>query len=226
MKQGADRVLSSQGNDPARTAVERSGLYGFLTVIYRQEPTAALLHRMRDPHVRKALAAAGVAPDTDPPDRPENDLIEDLAVEYTRLFIGPGNHIPPYASVHLWGEGGSLWGASTAWVKRFIETAGFEYRPDYHDLPDHIGVELEFMHEVAAREARAFEEEDEAELATLRQTQREFVGKHLALWVPAFCEEVMARAELPFYGEIAKLTRDFVSSEAEELARGGDEAAR
>ncbi len=48
-----------------------------------------------------ALSAAGVALDGAFLERAKAGVIEDRAVEYTRLFIGPGGHVAPYASVHL-----------------------------------------------------------------------------------------------------------------------------
>jgi TorA maturation chaperone TorD len=212
-------------SEAARTATERSNLYGFLAAVYRQEPTPPLLRRVRGAPLRKALAAAGAVLGADILDRPERELIENLAVEYTRLFIGPGSHIPPYASVHMKGEEGSLWGPSTAWAKRFIESTGLEYRPDYHDLPDHISVELEFMQQLAKHEARALERRDEDKLGALRQLQKEFLTGHLAAWAPSFCDKVIAQAELSFFREMAKLTKDFIRSESEILGQR-DEPAR
>ncbi|MDH3597498.1 MAG: molecular chaperone TorD family protein [Rhodospirillales bacterium] len=202
-------------DEAARTAMERSNVYGFLAAVYRSEPTAALLGRMKSPDFLDALGAAGVALEQDLLGLPEAELLEKLAVEYTRLFIGPGSHIPPYSSVHLGGEGASLWGASTAWVKRFIEAAGFEYRPDYHDLPDHVSVALEFMQEITAREACALDEPDADEAGRLLSIEEEFVREHLAAWLPGFCDNVVDQARLPFYGEMAKLTKAFVESELE-----------
>lgn len=199
--------------------MERSNLYGFLAAVYRKEPTPELLTLIGEPGFQDALARTGVSLGADIPTRPAAQLVEDLAVEYTRLFIGPGPHVPPYAAIHLGGEGASLWGPSTQWVKRFIESVGFEYEADYRDLPDHIGVELEFMREITAREARALSKGDLEQTGALRDIEREFMGKHLALWTPAFCDKVMAMAELPFFAGAAKLTKDFIRSEYEELAR-------
>ncbi len=203
----------------ARTAMERSNLYGFLAAIFREEASTPLLRRMKEPGLLQALEGAGVAFDQAIFDRPEDELVEDLAAEYTRLFIGPGSHIPPYSAIHLGGEGASLWGPSTTWVQRYIEAAGFEYRPDYRELPDHIGVELEFMQVITAREAWALEEQNEDKVLDLRNIEEDFISEHLARWVPIFCERVMTKAELPFYREMAKLTKDFVLSETEALGR-------
>ncbi|MEE9196090.1 MAG: molecular chaperone TorD family protein [Alphaproteobacteria bacterium] len=218
MKTDPDKEVAAGPKTQAGTAMERSNLYGFLAAVFREEPTAALLREIREPAVQKALKAAGVDLDVGLDGRSEEDLLEGLAVEYTRLFIGPGRHIPPYAAVHLGGEGASLWGPETTWFKGFIEDAGFNYRPDYHDLPDHVSVELEFMREITAREARALAEEDEGRAKKLRRIEREFLGKHLALWILEFCRKVAAEAELPFYREVAVLSKGFVESELADIS--------
>ncbi len=212
------RATADEPGNAVATAKKRSNLYGFLATVFRAQPTAALLREIREPAVQKALKAAGVSLDVGLDGRSEEDLLGGLAVEYTRLFMGPGPHVPPYAAVHLGGEGASLWGPETTWFKGFIEDAGFNYRPDYHDLPDHVSVELEFMREITAREARALAEEDEGRAKKLRRIEREFLGKHLALWVLEFCRKVAAEAELPFYREVAVLTKGFVESELADIS--------
>lgn len=211
-------AAADEPGNAVATARKRSNLYGFLAAVFRAAPTAALLREIREPAVRKALEAAGADLDVGLDGRSEKDLLESLAVEYTRLFIGPGHHIPPYASVHRGGKGASLWGPETTWFKGFVEDAGFNYRPDYHDLPDHVSVELEFMREITAREARALAEEDAGRAKKLRRIEREFLGKHLALWVLEFCRKVAAEAELPFYREVAVLTKGFVESELADIS--------
>ena len=74
------------------------------------------------------------------------------------------------------------------------------------------------MQRVTAREARATDESDGDTVADCRRIGDEFVRGHLAKWIPAFCKAVTGRAELPFYREMARLTEDFIRSEAEDLA--------
>jgi len=200
----------------AKAAMERSGLYGFLASVFRAEPTAAMLNDILKAAFGGALKAAGIDLVDSLSGRSDNDLTQDLAVEYARLFIGPGPHTPPYASVNLGGGGASLWGPETVRVKRFIEDAGFDYKPDFHSLPDHIAVELEFMQEMAAREAKAPEDGNEDQ--ALLNTEAVFLTDHLAPWVPTFCAKITSQARLPFYKEMAALTVDFILSEEEELA--------
>ena len=219
-----DAMIRESNDDPAskpdtdvETATARSNLYGLLASVYWAEPTLALLKEIKSPAFKKALKEAGAGLDMDFGDQPDDDQLEALAIEYARLFIGPGGHIAPYAAIYLGGEGASLWGPETAWVKGFIENAGFDYKPDYHDLPDHIAVELEFMQEIIAREARALEKGDAAEAGDLQRIEEEFLTRHLVKWVPEFCRKIEGEAELPFYKKIAILTRDFLVSEIDEL---------
>lgn len=160
-----------------------------------------------------ALSSAGIEWQLDEEGRPRDELLLDLAVEYTYLFIGPGAHISPHESVHVEGGDGMLSGPVTAAVQQFIESIGFTYQADYHGLPDHISVELEFMQALTRLEAQAWREVDEQEAKGLRQLEAEFIHQHLARWVPLFCEQVIDTAELPFYREMARLTLGFIKAE-------------
>jgi len=147
-------------------------------------------------------------------------LTESLAIEYTRLFIGPGSHISPHESVfvNVDGSEGGLWGEKTVEVKKFIETAGFDYLPDFSGLPDHIGAELEFMQKLAETEAHLWSDCEAERADWCLKVQKKFVDEHLSKWVPDFCEKVIEKAEMPFYTEMAKVTRSFIEFECDGLA--------
>jgi TorA maturation chaperone TorD len=211
---GAAAIAALEGM--ARTAMERSNLYGLLAVIYRQEPTAALLRQVNEPAFRAALSGAGVALDDDFLQRPEGELLGDLAVEYTRLFIGPGKHVSPHESAQMEGV---LWGQRTSAVVRFIEASGLRYRPEYRGIPDHVSVEFDFMGDMTEREAKAWERSDQGAARDCLMTEEQFLSDHLFQWIPKFCEKVIEASELPFYREMAKLTRAFIESENKEVPR-------
>ena len=157
--------------------------------------------------------------------QPEEQLLDELAVEYARLFLGPGKHISPHESVHHQknnGQWGQLWGESTVAVKKFIESSGLHYNSDYSGLPDHISVELEFMQQVTLREEQAWAEEDKDTVSRCLKNEKKFIEEHLARWVPIFCEKVIQEAELSFYREMAALTKNFIEFEKEEINRYGD----
>jgi TorA maturation chaperone TorD len=211
---------SKNSINPAGSAQERSNIYGLLSIIYRQEPTSALIQQIKDPVFREGLASAGINLEEDFLNKPEEKLLEDLAVEYTRLFLGPGKHISPHESVHHErddGDWGSLWGKSTVEVKKFIETAGLEYKSEYSGLPDHISVELEFMQEVIKRETQAWKEKDREGALYCLKIEKKFIDEHLARWIPVFCDKIISEADLSFYREMSRLAKSFIELEAKTI---------
>ncbi len=221
--------MNTEIKDMAETARERGNIYGFLSLIYRTEVTKDLLRRIKDTEMLTVLikTEAGFADDF--LSRSDSRLIEDLAVEYARLFLGPGKHIPPYESVHHErddGDWGRLWGKDTVLVKKFIESAGLEYKSEFTGLPDHISVELEFMRETAKREARAWKENNLDGAVYCLKMEKKFIDEHLAMWITVFCDKVIANAEMSFYREIARLTKSFIELEKEEINKYLKDAER
>jgi TorA maturation chaperone TorD len=197
----------------AGTARERSGLYGFLAEVFRAEPSRDLLRRIKDERFAAVLEAAGAHLREELTHQPEDALLEALAVEYTRLFLGPGRHVRPYAATYLGGPGASLCGQATIWVRNFMEAAGFALTPERRDLPDHVSVELEFMARMAMREAEALDAGDAAAASQSRRVQKEFLETHLGRWLPQFCGQAAGHAELSFYRELTRLAGHFLDSE-------------
>ena len=140
---------------PGAEAVARSRLYLLLARIFRAEADAALLGELRDPSLAGVFSEFGIAIQAIAPDPRNPRELDSLAQEYTQLFLGPGKHVSPHESVQLENGSGRLWGPETGVVKRFIEAAGFDYQEAFHDLPDHISIELEFLGQLASREAEA-----------------------------------------------------------------------
>ena len=206
--------------DMAETAAARSTIYGFLATVFRAEPSAAFLARLAGDEFAGAFASLeGSLPDQlNAPDR--DRLAEDLAVEYTRLFIGPGPHISPHESVNI--ETGhaleaSFWGTQTVTVKKFIEATGLQYADAFTDMPDHISVEFEFMQTLAAKEEEAWANGDAEYATNLLAIERRFFDEHLDRWVPRFCDRVIAEASLDFYRAMAELTKQILAFERQNL---------
>ena len=203
-------------------AGHRSSIYGFLAAVYRQELTSELLQQMKAHRFQEVLSNLGVKLNNGFFQNSEEELLENLAVEYARLFVGPGKHISPHESVHHKKEGvqsGQLWGELTAEVKRIIESSGLEYKSEFTGMPDHISVELEFMQQVILREEQAWQDDDKQTALLCLKNEKKFVDEHLFGWIPDFCEKVIEAAEMPFYREMAKLTCNFIEFEKEELKR-------
>jgi TorA maturation chaperone TorD len=215
----------TQKNSMAPLAMHRSNIYGFLAIVYRQEVTSDLLQQIKDPQFLGVLSNFGVNLNNNFIQHPEEDLLEDLAVEYARLFLGPGKHISPHESVHHQiedGQNGKLWGASTVETKKFIESLGLSCKPEYTGLPDHISVELELMQQITQREKQAWAEGDKKTALKCLKKEKKFIKEHLARWIPDFCNKVIQEAELPLYREMAKLTKNFIQFETKEIDKLGE----
>ena len=196
-------------------------IYGLLARFFGQEVTADFLKELREPHFRELFEELGIDLGDDFYSHPADELLEELAVEYAGLFIGPGHFISPHESVHHVrddGDYGKLWGADTVAVKAFIEATGLRYESSFGGMPDHISAELEFVHKLEQRLQQA-QADDEQELAeNLIQIKQRFLTAHIFSWVPGFLDKVAAKANLPLYREIAMLASQFLAGEQEMMA--------
>ncbi len=218
--------MSNENIQDNKTAArQRSNIYGLLAAVYRQEVSSDLLQQIKDPRFMGVFSDLGSESMDLFFQKPDKELIEELAVEYARLFLGPGKHVSPHESVHHRrddGQWGSLWGKSTVEVKKLIESTGLDYKNAYKGMPDHISVELEFMQQVILREEKAWEEADTETASDCRQLEKKFIEEHLVRWIPTFCDKVIREAELPFYREMAALTIKFIEFEKEKINKYGD----
>ncbi len=198
----------------ASTAQQVGHLYGFLASLYRAELTPKQLHALRTPEMANMLARVGIDLRGAFWTKPDAQVLEQLAVEFTALFLGPGGHISPHESVQIEQHGG-YWGDATTAVRRFITETGIEYNADYNGIPDHISVELEFLAELARREGLAWAREDAVAAGNCLAYQRDFLEEHLGRWIDKFCSRVVETAEMSFYRDVAQVTAAFVHSEIE-----------
>jgi TorA maturation chaperone TorD len=206
-------------HEKAEGARIRSNIYGFLSSLFREEITAERIRQINDPAIKEVLSEMGIQYEIFS-QKDQDQLLEDLAVEYARLFLGPDKHISPHEAVHHQrddGDWGTHWGASTVDVKKFIESTGLEYKQEYSGMPDHISVELDFMKEAAGREAQAIEEKDWEGALYCQKMEKKFICDHLIKWIPAFCDKIITQAEISFYGDLADVTKKFIALESEEI---------
>ncbi len=135
----------------------------------------------------------------------------DLRIDHAALFVGPfALRAPPYGSIYL--EGGhTLIGDTTLAAAARYAMAGLTVT--LHEPADHIAVELEFMHYLAALGAKALERGDRDEAARLAGEARGFLTEHVGAWAPRFCEAVKQGAETRFYRTLADCLQAFLAAE-------------
>jgi anaerobic sulfite reductase subunit A len=95
---------------------------------------------------------------------------------------------------------------------------GLDRSDDFKEPEDHIAMEFEFMGYLCQKALESLDTDDaEAAKASL-QKQKEFLDKHLLVWVPQFCKDVQKFARTDFYKAIAKITEEHLSYENEAIA--------
>ena len=208
------------GIKSAESARFRSNIYGLLATVFRQEPSEALITELRDPRLSGVISDLGVDLGEVFYSTPEKELKEALGLEFTRLFIGPDSHISAHESVFAEMDSGmgGLWGARTVEVKKFIETTGLDYKPEFTGVPDHISVELEFMQRLTEWEADKWNQDDRENAEYCQSIQRMFLEQHLLPWAPQFCDVVIAQAEIPFYRAMSELAKNYLEVEQQSIA--------
>lgn len=211
-------MVDARKAEMAELATARANVYGLLTAVFQEEPSSSFLTRLKDPEILGVFEALGLSLGDDFQDLPNDRLREELAIEFTRLFLGPRGHISPHESLHTDSASNGnadLWGADTVKVKRFMEAAGLTVDDSFTGMPDHISAEMEFMQQLATREAEAWTEADEEFATNILKIERRFYDEHLSQWVARFCDKLIEGAEHPFYRGIAEMTKGFIEYEGE-----------
>ena len=139
---------------------------------------------------------------------PDNNNLEPLIIDFSRLFLGPLNLLaPPYGSIYLEGRK-KLMGESTNNILEWFNSENLEL--EINDIPDHIAFELEFMYVLILREMQAREEKNEIEIVDYLNKQNEFLKLHLGSWIKKFTKCVKDGASSSFYKELAIQTEKFI----------------
>lgn len=204
-----DRESSALKTETARS---RSNIYRLLSALFMAEVTPDLLNALNSEEMLKGLQDLGVEMEKVLGDQ-NSDLLGDLAEEYAALFIVPGG-ISPHESVRLHG----MLNQKPSWdVEKFYQKCGLVIKDDCHILPDHIGMELEFMAYLAGKEADATQSGKETESAQWAGLQEEFFRNHIAPWTFDFLRDMKRLAYHPFYHGVASLALRFLETEKEQL---------
>lgn len=227
-----DPALNPQ--EMASIARARAAFYSFLNVHFTTLPDVAFVERIRSGEIASMLEAlvndesAGIDIATGASlmraylDKTRSDdqsqLAENLGVDRTRLYRGVSPRYgppPPYEMV---------W--SKTWQDvRLLEMLAGIYRetglapsPDVKERSDYIGVELDYMRELALREAAAWEAEASESATKLLESQQAFMNEHLGEWVRGFIEKALEWVKTDFYKGHLFMLRGFIASEQQELA--------
>ncbi len=230
--------IETAKGEKAIIALARANIYNLLASAYAEPPSVRVVRAVADGTLLRAFRDVGLDNaaaelDTFIIGRDAEDVLEEMEIEYTRLFAAPGTgYVPPYQSMYcdephdcdtaLPNDGKrldkrQLWGDCAVAAERMYLEAGLSVTGHLRDVPDHIGLELQFMHHLCGREAEALNAGRSLAAEESVRLQMAFLETQLLPWIDRFCQAVGNAARHPFYRGMASLTSAFVISDVEEL---------
>jgi len=134
-------------------------------------------------------------------DTGSDGILEDLLWDYTRLFIGPYKlPCPPWESVYR-SQARLMMQDAADDVRRTYAAFGLSVE-ETGVMPDHIGVELNFL--ALVNELAGEQDRQQSDCMRIGEA---FLNDHLQQWVPQFAADMDAAAESCFYKALARTTR-------------------
>jgi len=183
----------------------------FLELLVADEGMANLREIFPDAAYRQELAQVQL-------DAREGRLtLEGAVLDFEALFRIPGaRYLSPYESVYRpqgAGSRGGLCGPATAAVERLYLKEGLEPSTGVTELPDHVGVELEFMAYLCGQALEAMRAGDRALLVEYRRRQQHFFRQHLEAWVRLLAEHLASQAQTSLYRFLGNFLNLFLALE-------------
>jgi putative dimethyl sulfoxide reductase chaperone len=185
-------------------AFRRAQVYSFLAGAFlypgdNWTMDAELLHRV--------LSELDFAPDTL---AIQPLTLFELQAEHRRVFGATGSlcYETEYGLPHEFRQSQEL-----ADINGFYRAFGFALARDIRERPDHLAVELEFMHVLALKEATARRRE---EVEICIDAQRKFLADHLGQWIGLFAQSLRLNTD-GVYLALGGFAASFVSADAARL---------
>lgn len=133
-----------------------------------------------------------------------------LSVDHAALFVGPFELIAaPYGSVYI-EKKRAIMGDSSLNAARYYQDAGLSV--DVKEPPDHIAIELEFMHYLCSKEVAALSDNQVEDAHQFRERQIDFYFTALKPWAETFCETIRVGTDNGFYRNLADCLEHFLAS--------------
>lgn len=147
--------------------------------------------------------------------------------EFMNLFKVPGGqYITPYESVFrdtrdVGGRPvkGLLMGQSAATVQKWYKLGAVVISAEYKDLPDHIGLELNFLAHVCGKEQEFADRDDQARLTRAWEIERDFLSAHVVSWMRQLRDKVYDKSQHAFFRTVADLLVEFGKRDLATLER-------
>lgn len=144
------------------------------------------------------------------------DSLTDLAVDYSRCFVGNGydghSAAYPFESVYV-SEKRLLMQEARDEVLAIYRACGVKKLDKWKQAEDHVGVELEFATLLCRRTADYLRAGNEAAAMEQIKTLHNFLEDHLCPWVPMLAEDMRSFARTDFYQSLSYLVEGTLEDE-------------
>lgn len=134
----------------------------------------------------------------------------DFQAEYIRLFdVGPKG--PPPCTLY---EGEYRGGGRMQVMEdllRFYQHFGLALSPERRELPDHLTVQLEFLHYLTFKELAALTRG--LDPSPYRRAQKDFLERHPSRWLPHLRAKILRERALPPFPALVGAVHDLVRAE-------------
>lgn len=202
-------------------AQARSNTYKFLAALYSYEALGEIAKSIKNKSILSGLSSSGksfklMKKFVNEAPKYEN-LLEELQVAHTALFVmGKFTKGRPYESFYLDPEK-KIGARVTINVEKFYKDVGAEFTEARDELADYIGIELEFMHHLCNKEAKAWEKSNKEHAVGYLRIEKTFLREHLGKWAGLFCDDFLEEAKLDFFKAVALITKEFIQMEKSEI---------
>jgi len=200
--------------------LSREQMYQFLGRLYRVEVDRDLLNHMQGmsfpAESSDAELGKGYRMLEGYLQKPWEDPITDLAVDFAKIFLGAGMintyAAYPYESVYTSPKRLVMQDARDQ-VLTLYRGKGLDISNAMDCPEDHISLELGFMAHLCLEIQKALNVQDLSAVFVLLKEQLNFLLRHLLNWVPAFCADIEKYAETAFYKAVAQITGGYLRLE-------------
>jgi putative dimethyl sulfoxide reductase chaperone len=202
----------------------RSALYGFFSQAFLQGPSqqflAALISEEGTANLQEVFPNTAYQQELAQVRRDAREArltLEAAALDFEALFRVPGTgYLSPYESVYRStgaGGRGCLCGPEAVAVERLYLQEGLGPKGECCELPDHVGVELEFMGVLCRKAAEAMQAGDAAAARDYRHQQCCFFVEHLGSWARLLAERLASQAQTSLYRFLGNFLNLFLELE-------------
>ena len=145
---------------------------------------------------------------------------EEVEAAYISLFTNnfPRLPCPPYGSLFTVVDSEKRLEEMLA-IKEYYQSHGMDIAESYDDLPDHLCVELEFMHMLCFRESEAEEAQDPELIRGVRVVEAEFLDRFLLPFATRLADLAVGSVPNNPYSDLLEAARCFLLAHRIELGK-------